>query len=34
VIKVAGPRSPLRQAENVGVCERGPMAAEEAAPVG
>ena len=33
VIKVAGPRSPLMQAENAGVCERGPQAAELASPI-
>jgi len=34
VIKVAGPRSPLMQAENAGVCQRGPTAAEIASPIG
>ena len=33
VLKVAGPRSPLAQAENAGVCARGRAAAELAAPV-
>jgi hypothetical protein len=33
VLKVAGPRSPLAQAENVGICGRGPRAAELASPI-
>ena len=33
VIQVAGPRSPLMQAENAGVCSRGPRAAELASPI-
>jgi hypothetical protein len=28
VLYVAGPRAPLRQAENQGVCSRGPLRAE------
>jgi hypothetical protein len=34
VIQVAGPQSPLMQSENAGVCQRGPQAAELAAPIG
>jgi hypothetical protein len=34
VVKVAGPQSPLAQAENAGVCRRGPRAGELAAPIG
>jgi hypothetical protein len=34
VIRVAGPQSPLMQAENAGVCRRGPLAAERASPIG
>jgi hypothetical protein len=34
VIRVAGPRSPLMQAENAGVCGRDPLAAENADPIG
>jgi hypothetical protein len=33
LVRVPGPVSPLRQTENAGVCERGPRAAELAAPV-
>ena len=34
VIRVAGPQSPLMQAENAGVCTRGPLAAEQQTPIG
>jgi hypothetical protein len=32
-VTVAGPLSPLRQAENAGVCSRGPLLAEETAKI-
>ena len=34
VIRVAGPQSPLMQAENAGACARGPLAAEKETPIG
>jgi hypothetical protein len=34
VIDVAGPQSPLRQAENAGVCRGDPLQAERAYPIG
>jgi hypothetical protein len=33
VVRVAGPRSPLEQAENASVCRRGPGIAEAAHPI-